>query len=137
MKKPSFSATQVLQHQEAKGFHSHILTTSATLLARYRQEYATKRALYDALFNLLNEHVARLTVQTNTSEVTLMVPQELLEAALQPILDKLEKELSSQEKWVLEQAAYVERGVNECGLDGSPEQWAAVALLEVPTSQAA
>ncbi|RSK23950.1 hypothetical protein [Hymenobacter metallilatus] len=137
MKTPLFTAPQVLQHQQANGFHSHILTPSTTLLARYRQEYAVKRALYDTLFNTLNESVARLTVQTNTAEVSLLVPHELLEAALQPLIDKLEKELSQQEKWVLEQAAHVERGINECGLDGSPEQWAAVELLTGLTSQAA
>lgn len=137
MEAPQFSASHLLQYQEAHGFHSYTLPTSATLLDRYRREYSAKRALYDALYNTLNESVARVTVQTNTTEVTLLIPHELLEAALQPVIDKLEQELRSQEKWVLEQAAYVERGINECGLDGSPEQWAAVELLEVPSSQAA
>lgn len=55
--------------------------------------------------------------------MSLLVPQELLETALQPVIDKLQKELSMQEKWVLEQAAYMERGSNEWRKDMQiPEQ---------------
>lgn len=137
MKKSQFTATQLLQSQKDNGFHSHMLSPSATLLERYRREYSAKRALYDSLFNMLNERAARITVQTDISEVSMLVPHELLEAAIQPLIDKLEQDLRLQEKWVLEQAAHVERGINECGLDATPEEWAIVDLLTSSTFQAA
>jgi hypothetical protein len=134
MKKPVFTAAELLHHQQTHGFLSHHVPTSAELLARYRREYAAKRALFDALFSTLDESVAQITVQTVTSRVQLLLPHELLEAALQPVLDKLEKELSVQEQWVLQQAAHVEAGTNECGLDASDEQWAVSTFLAQPVS---
>lgn len=133
MKKPVFSATELLQHQQQHGFMSHHIPTSVELLARYRREYAAKRAIFDALYHSVGASAAQLTVQTMTGQVQLLVPGELLEAALQPLLDKLEQELSTLEQWVLTQAAYVERGANECGLDASEEQWAVSTFLAPPT----
>jgi hypothetical protein len=136
MKKPVFTATALLRHQEQNGFQSQHIPTSVELLARYRREYAAKRAVFDALFSTLNESVAQITVQTTTSKASLLVPHELLQAAIQPLLDQLEKELGMQEKWVLEQAACVEAGRNECGLDASDEQWAVSTFLAQPLGNA-
>ena len=142
MKKCQFTFRQLLAHQQKNGFGSQYIPTSVEQLARCHQEYTAKRAVFDALFHALNQNAAQITVQTITGKVKLLVPQELLEAAIQPLLDHLEKELRLQEKWVLEQAAHVEAGTNECGLDASEEQWAVSTFLaqpldNAPTSQAA
>lgn len=134
MKKPVFTAAALVAHQEKNGFTSHYIPTSVEQLARYHRAYAAKRAVFDALFHTLNDHAAQITVQTMSTEVKLLVPQELLEAAIQPLLDDLEKDLRLLEKWVLEQAAYVEKGANECGLDASEEQWAVSTFLAQPVA---
>ncbi|AHJ95314.1 hypothetical protein [Hymenobacter swuensis] len=132
MKKPQFTAVELLQHQQTKGFHSHHVHTSADQLADYRARYAQKLELHKALFECINP--GELVIRTQHQKVRLMADTGLMEKIILAAIEEVEQDLSRLEMWILEQAAYVERGVDECGIEVSPEEWAAVALVKQPVS---
>jgi hypothetical protein len=137
MKASAFTPAKLLKHQQEHGFFSHHLATSTELLASYRAQYAAKRALYQSLFDSLQ--AGEVTLRTQHQEVRLLVDTDLMEKIIMVAVEEVEKDLCQLERWILEQATYVQNGINECGLDASPKQWAAAELLKqpLPTSQAA
>ncbi len=139
-KSPEHTAASLYQQHKKQPFHSHHLSTSVEQLAQYRQQYAQRRALHQQLWRMIDipSGGGQITVKTQFGEVAMLVDRDMYCEVVEKLAAEIEKDLVTLESWLLAQAAYVEQGVNECGLDASEQDWAAYQLLnEKPVAPAA
>ncbi|WP_324671487.1 hypothetical protein [Hymenobacter sp. GOD-10R] len=127
------SAVELAKYQRETGFDATDFYTSAYGLEKDKARYAVKKEQYQQLWNVLNDGTAQVTIKSATGEasfiLTLEDSGETLQKVLDPIFLKLNGELRSLQNWIVEAAAKVKQGVDECGLEASEEAWEIVKML--------